>query len=342
MIPAKRIAHDSSSSLPPGTDRLQAWHARVKGGWSQDVAFSQEEAQALSWDMSVHHFGNLVGTAARVTPQRVIRSEANLAHGPINALQLILIESGSVRGTASDQPYRASAGDVLITDQLCEWELVVEQPCHMISWMMSGAIFSTAQDVSRLHGLVLQAESAAGTLLSAHMRSLIACSHTLSTGEAEVLGNASLAFAVQVLSGRGRQVGSHAPGNMLGRLCRYIDQKLAAPELGPEHLCRTFGLSRTALYRQFEPLGGVAAFIRNRRLHSARRQLLDAQHQHLQIAQVAHNHGLNPETFGRLFQAAFGVSPRAARKTQQTSETPTASGAYAGQDPAYLSWLRKI
>jgi len=340
VIPAKRIAHDSSSSLPPGTDRLQAWRARVKGGWSQDVSFSQEAILELSWELSIHHFGNLVGTSARVTPQHIVRNEASLASAPVDTLQLILIESGAVRGTAGSLPYRAEAGDVLISHQLYAWELIVEQPCHMVSWMMSGSTFCAAQDLSRLHGLVLQGDSPIGSVVGPHMRALMACSHELSTHEAEALGDASLAFIGRLLSGHGRHAGSNPIGSVLEQLCYYIDQRLAAPELGPTHLCRALGLSRSALYRQFEPLGGVAMFIRKRRLHSAKRQLLDTRYRHLQIAQVARNHGLNPETFGRLFHAAFGLSPRAARKTLLGQQP--APGLHTTQDLAYLNWLQEL
>ncbi len=45
-----------------------------------------------------------------------------------------------------------------------------------------------------------------------------------------------------------------------------LEVHLHDPGFGPLELARLLGLSRSALYRLFEPDGGVAAFIRDRRL----------------------------------------------------------------------------
>ena len=45
---------------------------------------------------------------------------------------------------------------------------------------------------------------------------------------------------------------------MLESIQQHIEAVLGAPELHAETLCTLFRISRTRLYRLFEPLGGVA------------------------------------------------------------------------------------
>jgi hypothetical protein len=72
---------------------------------------------------------------------------------------------------------------------------------------------------------------------------------------------------------RAVQLKQPAPVDTLVTLCRYIGDNFTARDLGAAKLAATFGLSRASLYRLFEPIGGVASFIRTR---SARRCKLKA------------------------------------------------------------------
>ena len=53
------------------------------------------------------------------------------------------------------------------------------------------------------------------------------------------------------------------------RMLRHVRENLSDPTLGPDALCQRFGVSRAVLYRAFEPLGGVSAYIRSLRLRRA-------------------------------------------------------------------------
>src|SRR5690606_19490731 len=56
---------------------------------------------------------------------------------------------------------------------------------------------------------------------------------------------------------------------MRQRILDYIDSRLNDPFLGPEVIMRHFRVSRSHLYRAFEPDGGVAKIIREKRLDQA-------------------------------------------------------------------------
>ncbi|MFK0334815.1 helix-turn-helix domain-containing protein [Rhizobium sp. NPDC090275] len=97
------------------------------------------------------------------------------------------------------------------------------------------------------------------------------------------------------------------------RAIRAIDAKLADPGLSPEYLCKSVGVSRSRLYRIFEPAGGISNYIRRRRLLETRRALADSANVH-SIAQIAENMGFtDPSTYSRMFKREFGLSPKEVR-----------------------------
>jgi AraC-like DNA-binding protein len=98
---------------------------------------------------------------------------------------------------------------------------------------------------------------------------------------------------------------------------RFIEANLANRELGIEKIMSTFGLSRASLYRLFEPVGGVACYIRDRRLVRARNELTAPGLQDRRIGPIAYRAGFRSITaFNRAFREAYGESPRTARKTE--------------------------
>jgi AraC-like DNA-binding protein len=108
-----------------------------------------------------------------------------------------------------------------------------------------------------------------------------------------------------------------APLDTLFTLCRYVEDNLAARDLGVAKLTATFGLSRASLYRLFEPVGGVASFIRERRLARAHHELSAPGFQDRRIGPIAYQAGFHSiATFNRAFLAAYGETPRNVRKQE--------------------------
>jgi AraC-like DNA-binding protein len=95
----------------------------------------------------------------------------------------------------------------------------------------------------------------------------------------------------------------------LGRIRKIIDTNLKSPTLGPKKLCRLAGISRSHLYRLFEPSGGVARYIQSQRLAEIHAALSDPEKRQ-SIASIAEEFGFtDASTFGRAFRAEFGCRP---------------------------------
>jgi AraC-like DNA-binding protein len=88
-----------------------------------------------------------------------------------------------------------------------------------------------------------------------------------------------------------------------------IEQHLHHPAFGALELARLLGLSRSALYRLFEPDEGVADFIRKRRLYRMCAALADPA-DYRRIAEKAYASGFTDQVqLVRAFRRAYGMTP---------------------------------
>ena len=114
--------------------------------------------------------------------------------------------------------------------------------------------------------------------------------------------------------------------------------------LGPEQLQQAFHYSRSAIYRLFEPHGGVAAFIRAERLRRCHAELIRSTTPRA-VSVVAARYGFtDPSHFSRIFHRHYGIAPShlvaaAARRA------PMAASPYPGartSPGAAKSWLEDV
>lgn len=90
----------------------------------------------------------------------------------------------------------------------------------------------------------------------------------------------------------------------------YIDKKLNDFEFRPNRIYQKFGVSRSTLYRMFEPYGGVRKYIQTRRTQRAVLDLTLQPYSRGSISQVSDRWGFSSESnFSRAVRQTFGVSP---------------------------------
>lgn len=105
---------------------------------------------------------------------------------------------------------------------------------------------------------------------------------------------------------------------MFASVCRYIDQNLDDPGLGPDSLCARFRCSRATLYRLFKAQGGVREHIQRRRLMACFKAISAPANQHRRIFDLALDYGfVSPSHFSHLFRQHFDMSPSEARELGQ-------------------------
>lgn len=100
----------------------------------------------------------------------------------------------------------------------------------------------------------------------------------------------------------------------LARVRAIIRQHLRSPDLTPDWLCRLVGISRSQLYRLFEPVGGVVRDIQRERLRQTHRAIADPNDGRT-IQEISEELGFpEPTTFSRAFRREFGYAPGALRR----------------------------
>ncbi len=120
------------------------------------------------------------------------------------------------------------------------------------------------------------------------------------------------------------------------RVRRFIAENLKSPDLTPDAICARVGISRRKLFYLFQQHGGVATYIRNRRLAACHHLLANSGERKL-LSQVAYEYGFsNAAAFSRQFQDRYGFSPRNAR----SSNVDNPRGRLATGD-IFVDWLRR-
>lgn len=128
----------------------------------------------------------------------------------------------------------------------------------------------------------------------------------------------------------------------LARLRGLIRDNLGSASLGPERLCRLAGISRSQLYRLFEPLGGVARHIQRERLRGAHRRLTDPLEERA-IAAIAETCGFfDASTFSRAFRQEFGCTPGDVRAAARAGQPLLALREPAGGADSLGALLRDL
>jgi AraC-like DNA-binding protein len=126
---------------------------------------------------------------------------------------------------------------------------------------------------------------------------------------------------------------------------QYLREHLSEAALGPEQLQRTFNVSRSAVYRRFQPRGGVAAFIRAERLRGCHAELIRPRTDRVPVSAIAGAFGFhNASHFSRLFRKTYGVSPSelAAPAARQVPEAALRRGEVIADFEMIKSWFEAL
>lgn len=264
--------------------------------------------------LSLWSMGQTVLGLCESSGHRFHRGGATIATSGLDQIlvQLLLDGEDAVLSGAGDSLCRP--GDIRIADLTRPLETATG-PYRNLTLIMPRALIGASVDAQdRLHGLVLRREAAATRLLAGHMTDVLEAADDLQPDTAAALAPASagLVSACLAASGLPLETPDRDGSGRLAAIRGYIDRNLGSPGLSLESLCGRLGLSRSTVYRLFEPHGGVAGYIRRQRLQRAYRRLAGTSGR-VRIGEVAVECGFaSPGAFSRAFRDAYGMSPREA------------------------------
>lgn len=276
----------------------------------------------LALDLTVWHLGSLILGSQHSPALVYYRSEEIIQASGMDHLLVQYYTRGGFTGVAGTQSMEMRAGDVCVFD-LAQTMRTTTTDCHIITLVVPRPLFeAVTDDVAALHGLVLEACNPLASLLADCLHSLTANAAALKADEALVVARGISALVTNILAGTSVSRMPHNGATVTSRfrdLLLYIDAHLGDPGLQGVAVAMAFGLSRAKLYRLFEPVGGVANYIRRRRLNVASLYLASPEHRDWRISQIAFACGFaNEQLFSRNFKLQFGVTPREARERAST------------------------
>lgn len=331
-----------------GPRKISAWREAVAPFW--DVEIRREDTGDFRGRSEVYHLGNAILGFTAASELRMERSRELVACMGVDHIAAKVRMKGHATVQAGGSEAVMPPGDVCLLD-LSQPLALRSTGYRAMTLIMPRTLFPDQGDrLSGAHGTVLRGVTPFGTLVNDHLRSLGANVPLLNPAEARVAAEATailLSMAAQpiVAAGGPARPAERAPVFLTIR--RYIDAEIESPHLGVAHLCHRFGISRSGLYRLFIPLGGVAEYIRRRRLARAYRDLAGVGLHGVRVSDVAYRYGYSsPVSFTQAFRAEFGVSPAdvraGARASGSAGGTRTPTDLPTGGWNDFYDWVLRL
>lgn len=311
----------------PGEECYAAWKSAlsklVDCALPVDADVASFEFHGCTWQLP-ETFVQINGGSAMsmARPQHVIDDR------PISQMSLYLLTVGSVVTDYDGRKQIHVPGDVVAIDYSLPYESYASAYEGIVLTFDKASAPSELQ--GDVHGKMLTANSSAGKILGAQMRSLVAHIDGLSVVEAQSAINGILQFAATTLPAAALRT-VRDDHSVLHRAYSLARKRMADPDFGPEYLALELGMSRSKLFRSFEEHGGVQRWLLGKRLAASLHAIVRSAGKQ-KISAIAHQHGFRSEAhFSRAFRKRYEMSPSSA-----LALTKRAQGA-----SMYLSWAEE-
>ncbi len=299
-----------STHIHPRNDRFEAWAQLLAPIVATETSQSGFRAHARAYDLGRMHY---VSTHHDAMQHQ--RSDELIDQSGIDHWLLTLRRSGTERSRCGDTVLESRPG--------C---LDIRSLAHAFTGETSRTgcvfIFLSRDDFVSLAPLL---DGANHRLLEGSMKGVIRdfilsldeVIGGMTVADIPVLVNSITALlnaALEPCRSRAQEVTDVVASSLLDKARRYIHANLKSPDLDPDTICAAMQMSRRKLYYLFERRGGVARYIRYRRLLACHDAIVDAA-DHRFVSTIAYEYGFtNAAQFSRNFLAEFGYSPTEARE----------------------------
>lgn len=267
----------------------------------------------FSCESEIYCLPDVTVSRARGTASRYTRTVQTIARSATDDILVVCYTSGHFTYRIGDKTRRVEQGELAFFD--LSQEIVIEAPAvKNISLAIRRRKLEPAVPLlDSAHGFVVP-PGALSKLLVGMMEHTMEIGPTIHVPQARpiaeaivLLVNACLETLSQPRTTSDIQSGSVS----LATVKSAIERRLTDPNLGVQSLLEEFAMTRSTLYRAFEPLGGVTAYITERRLRHAFRRLTDPAEKNLRVSHMAFELGFtHASAFTRSFKALFGLAPK--------------------------------
>ncbi|KMO29951.1 hypothetical protein VQ02_28785 [Methylobacterium variabile] len=301
-------------------EAFEAYRALYSGG--ADV---ERLPGPLRTEVVAHRLPRMLVFDRRLAGVAHARSPRRVARDGFDHITLHLVLSGSLMLEVPDAIRRIEAGSLALFDLTRPQRTWTDGARVVTAAVARDRLDPRALDGLDLHGLVLGPPEAG--LLIDLVRSLAARAAALTPDLAGAATDSlGLMLGATLASLRDRSMLPPPPvaaGRARARAIAYIEQHLGDRGLTATVIAEGAGVSRSVLYRLFEPAGGVARYVQQQRLARLRRALSRAGDDRTVDELAAVAGFTSPSHAGRLFRGTFGVPPGEYRRSLRVRSNPT-------------------
>lgn len=308
--------------LLPVERQFAAWRDTMAA--TNDVRRADpDERGGFSAVLDVWLLDDIVVFDSAIDAQQVSRSHDRVRADQADHYVFLVQNAGMWGARSGDRELGSHAGQGSVLDLARPFDVAVSRNAATTFTIPRDTLDAVLPPFD-MQGLVI--DGGLGGLLLDHLTALTRRLPSLTQAEAATAARATAAMMAACLAPqRDRIEAARDPIGeaLLLRARRVIDAYLCSPALRVTLICREVGISRSALYRLFEPMGGVAAYIQRRRLDRIRQLLADPLERR-PLAEIAFAHGFVSDThFRRAFRRRFGCAPSEARADSHAVTRPT-------------------
>jgi AraC-like DNA-binding protein len=329
--------HFDTNDLPP-SERFKIWLRAVPVYHiSQDPGVPDEAFAALvdAWTL-----GDMMVSTNKLPALRFYRPREKILSDPSDQLSVLMLRQGTVTANLDGKPMSAGPGQLVIFDLTRPTDIYLREHDNITLRFARAPIAAAAPGVD-LHGFMFQGPI--GRVLADHLMLLVRRLPDLPQSEAATTINTTVSLFASCIASS--EVQPDVPAHDIEirhRVFRYVDANLGHPDLTAASIGKQVGISRSVLYRAFEPLGGIAQYVRARRLEAAH-VLLESPGVASRISAIAAHFGFVSDAhFSRAFRQRYGYNPRTARNRKNGLDELAAVVGEHNETEVFRNWLLKL
>ena len=313
---APGIVHSHFSVQGDARQSFLAWQERMSPVYDIQP-FSKHAENVFEASVSRYTIDNLSIFDFRTGPNLAVRSLGRVSTESIRDISFSVYFEGPAGQFLGGKPWRDEPHIPQVSSILA---LDMDQPCTIRSFhgrilllfVPRALVERSFPDAASLHGRSIHATTPLTRLTIEH---LVALNRQIVGLDREQARQRILTAIELLVAAFGQQAGLSGNARaavraaVYGQVRRHVEANLHDPDLSPDSVLKSLHLSRASVYRLFEHEGGLAAYIRSRRLRMAANELV--RFPHMAVQDIASGLGFNSaSSFTRAFSRAFDIAPR--------------------------------
>ncbi|KKB10967.1 hypothetical protein VE25_15150 [Devosia geojensis] len=310
-------------------------------GTLYDVRLIGGAGESLAYHAEAFHFGEVVLTSYRCGAQSFDRSRARIGRDGLDHITLQLCISGRHGPRDGGPEDEAGPGDMLIAD-LAQRQATATTDNESLNLTVPRRLLAPLLKAPDEHNLRrISGASPLTVLFRNHLQGLYQAAPTMRREDAAAIVGPTLELAAAAVNAAVAEENAAAVRlALIGDVRRHVDTRIADPDLTAESVAAAFGMSTRKLYYLFEPHGGFTHYVQAERLHRCRAELIDPEHRHESVADIAERYGFtHRKSFIRAFRRSFEMTPREMRALAAEGRSLTRQTAGEGH---MWHWIREL